>query len=531
MKKLTSCLLALILLLSIVITGCDSSGNSTSSNTSNQQTVTVSESSSSDTSSVTVIPIEPPKVKSVIAEIKDGGTGTTATDSLSNAELAVTPPDYATNGGFVHNDLSDGSTLLTVSSTNENEYSLYLESLKTIGYIEVMADRKIVETDNKASVFTNGKYLISTNFIPSTDTAKIAIDELGLDSVDKVNKYLSIFDRDFSAKSNITEPLFISLGLSVSEDKNAEGYYNTGLSYVLRLSDGSFIIIDGGDITSTNDHSGRLLSVLKHYAPDPDNIRIAAWIITHPHSDHAKAFTEFYGNYINNSTDVTLEKIIANIPNYDTAVAATSEGQILLNSTLRSIFKQSKANGTDMYKAHTGQVYNLCGVTVEMLYTYDVTIPKKMVKGMDNTFSLCFNIYFEGKTIQITGDGTYVNIEALNSMYSENLKCDIVQVTHHGTISNFKSSSDPDKQAHNFEQLTKYYTDYTKPEYAIWPSTKRGLDYYLGLDATENPNAILKTILSTDSIYANGHNVKEFKFTDGKLTVKEYEYSSLGYSK
>ena len=531
-------ILALSLVFASVFVGCGSADDTASATQSGNFSVTqsngtsVSSTESTSSEKVDVEPIDPPVVKRYITEIKTDGVGSAAVDEISKNELSLTPPTYTTTGKTVYNDLDDNSTLMTVTATTASEYQNYLNTLKNLGYTVVVADRAIIGTDNKASVNTNGKYLVSTNYIPSSDTAKITIDELKLDSVEKINKYLSAFDPHSLAKSNICEPLFISMGLSVSESKSVPGYFNTGLSYILRLTDGSFIVIDGGDNKTANDHSGRLMAILRHYAPDSNNIRIAAWIITHPHGDHARAINDFCGSFVNvNNAPVKIEKIIANIPNYSTAVASTSDGQYWLNRTLRDVFSLCKRKGGDVYKAHTGQVYNFCGLTMEILYTYDVTLPQKMVKGMDNSFSICFNLNFENTVFHINGDATAYNINAMNTMYGENLKCDVIQVPHHGGVQNFKSSNSPEKQAYNFEQLTKFYTDYTKPSYTIWPSTRVAKNYYLGLDVNENPNAILKDIMPFDNIYANGDNVKEFKFINGILSMTEYSYQQIGYSK
>jgi hypothetical protein len=67
-----------------------------------------------------------------------------------------------------------------------------------------------------------------------------------------------------------------------------------GMSYVIRLSDGRFIVIDGG----------------RHFAPDRKRLFdcltegsagekpiIAAWILTHPHSDHYICYIGFMEEY------------------------------------------------------------------------------------------------------------------------------------------------------------------------------------------------------------------------------------------
>lgn len=523
MKRFISLFLLIAVIFSMFLVGCNSNGGIETNNSSVENTQNTS-------SSENIIPITPPSVKTVVTDIKTGGTGKAATDVNSKEAISLTPPDFATSGSIVYNDCADQSTLLTATNATADEYQTYLQKLETNGYVKVMEDRKILNSDNKAAIYSNGKYLISTNFIATNNTVKIAIEPTNCNTVEAVNKYLSAFDTEFSAKSNICEPLFLSVGLSVSENKSDVGYYNTGLSYILRLSDGSFIIIDGGDSAAANDHAGRIYSILKYYAPDKENIRIAAWIITHPHSDHARAFLEFCGSFLGDSTyKVTLEKVVANIPNYEDIMASLSNTHLLINSSLRNSFAACKTRGTDIYKAHTGQVYNFCGATVELFYTYDVSMPQKLAKGMDNTFSLGFMISFEGEKFLINGDMTSIGIIAVNQMYGANLKCDFVQVPHHGTVSNFKSSTNPEKQANNFEQLIKFYTDYTKPSYVLWPSTRTGKDYYLNETLDENPNSVLKTIVPIENIYANGHNIKEFSFKDGNVTVKQYDYSQIGY--
>ena len=75
-----------------------------------------------------------------------------------------------------------------------------------------------------------------------------------------------------------------------------------GMSYVIRLSDGRFIVIDGG----------------RHFEPDRDRLLncliessggekpvIAAWILTHPHADHYGAIADVASAYYD---EVVLER-------------------------------------------------------------------------------------------------------------------------------------------------------------------------------------------------------------------------------
>ncbi|MBQ4159826.1 MAG: MBL fold metallo-hydrolase, partial [Clostridia bacterium] len=84
-----------------------------------------------------------------------------------------------------------------------------------------------------------------------------------------------------------------------------------GMSYVIRLGDGRFIIIDGGrEFTQDAD---RLFACLKEGSPH-EKPWIAAWILTHPHSDHHLCLQTFLDKYI---TEVQIEKFLYNYPAHD----------------------------------------------------------------------------------------------------------------------------------------------------------------------------------------------------------------------
>ena len=72
----------------------------------------------------------------------------------------------------------------------------------------------------------------------------------------------------------------------------------TGLSYIITLEDGRFVVFDGGGISSNNIEHDVLWNALKTlyvkiYGRTPtesEPIHIAAWILTHNHWDHCYAF-------------------------------------------------------------------------------------------------------------------------------------------------------------------------------------------------------------------------------------------------
>lgn len=83
---------------------------------------------------------------------------------------------------------------------------------------------------------------------------------------------------------------------------------NCGMSYVFKLCDGSFFIIDGGYFTKGE--CDRLYQFLLDHTDD--KIHIAGWFCSHAHEDHFGCFMDFAKKY---GKCVTIEKLYYNFPN------------------------------------------------------------------------------------------------------------------------------------------------------------------------------------------------------------------------
>ena len=59
-----------------------------------------------------------------------------------------------------------------------------------------------------------------------------------------------------------------------------------GMAYIIRLGDGSFVIIDGN--IGEYDEPERIMELLDGQNLTDGKPRIAAWFITHFHGDHTK---------------------------------------------------------------------------------------------------------------------------------------------------------------------------------------------------------------------------------------------------
>ena len=202
-----------------------------------------------------------------------------------------------------------------------------------------------------------------------------------------------------------------------------------GMSYVIRLTDGRFIVIDGG----------------RHFEPDRDRLFncltessggekpvIAAWILTHPHSDHYIGFIVFMEAY---GDKVEVERYIFNFPEHDDFVHYPKLEKkdrrfedVSAFTNIPKMWGQIERSGGKVYMAHTGQRFNIGGASLEILASMDDTI--HLSKNI-NASSLVIRMELCGQIILWATDASFSDAQ-LPEKFGEYLKSDILQVPHHG---------------------------------------------------------------------------------------------------
>jgi hypothetical protein len=174
-----------------------------------------------------------------------------------------------------------------------------------------------------------------------------------------------------------------------------------------------------------------LLKAMREIAPNKFKITVAAWILTHAHSDHVEAFCSLYKNGLANA-NITVENLIYNFAVKDAYIVPMSG---TTNSTRDESdgwgsVQNAKLPGTNVIKAHSGQLYHYGDATVEMLYTFEDCLPRALDEF--NTTSLVCRVTLGGQTIMILGDSSERTSSILTSNFGSYLKSDIVQLAHHG---------------------------------------------------------------------------------------------------
>ena len=201
-------------------------------------------------------------------------------------------------------------------------------------------------------------------------------------------------------------------------------------SYVMQLEDGSFLIVDGGDLNRAG-AMDKMWDHLTSLTPAGEKPRIALWMLTHGHSDHVILATHFLEKYHN---DLVLDAVAFNFPNYE-VVDMPSEyaayGDAIARDAERLVAALDRYY-PDVTKwiPRTGQVHSLAGAEIEVLLSHEDYYPSNFHWGNDT--SSAFRITLGGTSIVYLGDCTDALCRRIASTFGETLESDILQVSHHG---------------------------------------------------------------------------------------------------
>lgn len=228
-----------------------------------------------------------------------------------------------------------------------------------------------------------------------------------------------------------------------------------GLSLVITLEDGRFIIIDGGygDYpTESGLKEPKDADILYEYLKKSNGrsdkkITVAAWIITHPHADHCGAFKKFTRLY---SDKISVEYFV-----YNCGEAETYSKQYPTNDFLRKEIQEiikSSYPCAKIIKPHVGQTLAFCDVEFKVLHTHEACIPD--IEPATNDTSLVLKMTVNGVKTLLMADCDEGISSLLVDTFGDFLKSDIMQINHHG-----------------YSGATTELYDSVLPSYTIWPTS------------------------------------------------------------
>lgn len=186
-------------------------------------------------------------------------------------------------------------------------------------------------------------------------------------------------------------------------------------------NDESLIVIDGG----WADNESAVREVIKKHGNVVD-----AWIISHPHQDHAGAFNAIYAN----PGDITIKQIYDNGFDYDFIKSAGEPYDDIM--VMETYYNQTK-DASNVTHLKRGDRLSVCGLSMEVLNAYDEIVLYTVgdEKDYQNNASLLFKLSSEHNSILFCSDIKYDMDPYLLDTYKDALACDYVQTGHHGNWS------------------------------------------------------------------------------------------------
>ena len=311
-------------------------------------------------------------------------------------------------------DLGQGSVMYIINNTNLQQYLAYTEELTGVGF-ELYTSNSIAS--NEYGTFISKKQIINVMFLKHLSEVRIIEDNR--DSIELPAL------REDNVYENTSAPSFTMMGIS-------DAGYPGGMSFIYKLSDGSFFIIDGGmcaNRTGSNQCKGdpsinRLFKTLQSLADNPDKIIISGWLITHIHNDHAGAFIDLaeHPEYL---SKVTIKQVIYSQPADSDMVDGNQPFR--LDWMPKAL---EKMNISKTVKAHPGQEFYFADLKLTILGTHDLVKPTAI--RSHNNASIVSMVEFGGKKMLFLADAEGDSNAKLDTLYGDTLDADILQVAHHG---------------------------------------------------------------------------------------------------
>lgn len=346
-------------------------------------------------------------------------------------------PEFETIGGQFYPDTSTGygDIQQTIINTVIEEVYTYAENLTQYGYklhskSQVPAGSFNPYPNNLFFAFEGRENNLFLSFNPSAHVTKIiATPKTDLPSTEIAND------------KKIVTPSFTQYPVT------------QGMCYIIQLANGNFIMVDGGTYYE-NDMQG-IYDFLKSKSLTDIPV-IENWFFTHPDYDHIELATHFIKDYLGQVEILAFTYQFCNVDIISSRQVATYERgrkDIVALENAISLRKNAK-----IYTPHRGQTFYYNGLNIVMLWTCEDLYPYPL--NNFNQTSLAFKINFDsGKTALIMGDCMHESCKEIALAYREYLKCDWLQVTHHGVIGGDKG----------------LYT-LADPDICFWPVTKQGFE-------------------------------------------------------
>ena len=335
-------------------------------------------------------------------------------------------PKYEGSGasGATVNHTFDGynSYYIQISGVTKDDFNTYISKLESEGYTR---DKDFTSRNgDPVRVYTNGEALVTVSYVDYSSSS------YSYDTISGTVAYITIGVNTVKTSGVLTRDTTGGVcDLQVT-------LVGTECGYLIRLTNGHFVIVDGGLKEYNYDFIYEQLVAQNVLDGKPV---IEAWFFTHPHTDHIGSYLQFAKSYYKS---VELETVVQHFPAYEVYDDECSEGTA---ENAASVVKGMKSNSeavlnhTKQYfpeakivTTYRGQRFAFAGVTFDVFFTSENLYDSNMINT--NSSSVVYQLTFSGsgKKMLILGDMYYDGCKLLNLIYGTGLASDVVQIAHHG---------------------------------------------------------------------------------------------------
>lgn len=205
------------------------------------------------------------------------------------------------------------------------------------------------------------------------------------------------------------------------------------MGYVYRADNGQTVVFDGGRA----EEASYLIDLIKRECGG----KVDAWFLTHAHYDHIGAIEEI----VTKTPDsIEIGALYYNFP--DQAWL----DRYAKNNHIERFTEKIKAYRGEIRAPKVDEVFTFGSTTIRCLNEYDESLTTNAI----NNSSICFRIDVGGRSILILGDlGKEGGDRLLSLQSAEVLRCDFVQMAHHGQ-----------------QGVDKHFYEVVDPSVCLWPT-------------------------------------------------------------
>ena len=336
---------------------------------------------------------------------------------MNNTSIPSYPNASIINVGKDH-------TMQYIRKTENRALQGYVSSLESAGFTKRFESSRC---GNTYLTYASDSEYAHIYYVPDTRTVRIISGDLEKTSLPSFCPEDGV---DQTFESTLTQAV-LDYYYYDPQDPASRSDGNFGACYVVTLDDGSLLVYDGGGRWGKNDVE-RIWSIIKEKGvPDSDGrIRIAAWIITHEHVDHYWCMHHVLTEH---GSELRLGAIYCTPISRELLEGRADTAGPYIDSPDALSRIRDAVGGFELIRMHTGQIFNVRNLTIEVLCTPEDIFPEHADRFYDfNDTTSVTRIWVNGKSFLNLGDSYHVCSRVLLGLWGNYLKSDYCTLAHHG---------------------------------------------------------------------------------------------------